>query len=118
LPEPIACHRRPERNIQVIPGLEEEHNMSWNLVVFALIGLFAGAAARLFYPNRAPMKSLGTVVLGMTGATLGGMLSWSIWQGVEGNIHFGALLFSLVGAILALLIWPGVTYARSISGKS
>jgi len=92
--------------------------MSWDLVVFALIGIFAGGAARLFYPGRQPMKILGTLVLGTTGGLLGGLLSWTIWPAAAGDIHTGALLLSLLGTMLALVLWPSVVYARSLSGPA
>jgi uncharacterized membrane protein YeaQ/YmgE (transglycosylase-associated protein family) len=89
--------------------------MLWDLVVFALIGLLAGAAARLFYPRREPMKVLGTLVLGMVGSLLGGLISWAFWPPVDGVFNGGALLTSLTGAAAMLVFWAGVAYARSIS---
>jgi uncharacterized membrane protein YeaQ/YmgE (transglycosylase-associated protein family) len=91
--------------------------MSWDLVVFALIGIFAGGAARLFYPGRRLMHILGTMVLGTAGALLGGLLSWSIWP-AAGDIHTSALLLSLLGALLALVLWPGTVYVRSLRGAA
>lgn len=88
----------------------------WDLVVFAVIGLLAGAAARLWYPGREPMKVLGTMLLGMVGAVLGGLLSWVIWPDVDGQFHAGALLTSLSGAVVVLVGFPCWVYARSISG--
>jgi uncharacterized membrane protein YeaQ/YmgE (transglycosylase-associated protein family) len=87
----------------------------WDLVVFALIGLFAGAAARLLYPGRERMRVLGTMLLGMAGSLLGGLLSWAVWPAVDDQVYVGALLMSLLGAVLVLVLWPGVAYARSIS---
>jgi uncharacterized membrane protein YeaQ/YmgE (transglycosylase-associated protein family) len=87
----------------------------WDLFVFALIGLLAGAAARIWYPGREPMQVLGTMLLGMTGAVLGGMLSWAIWPDLDGQFHAGALLTSLCGAVLAVLGSACWVYARSIS---
>lgn len=86
-----------------------------NLLVFALIGLLAGGAARLFYPGRQPWKVLATVLLGMVGSLLGGLLSWSIWSEVDGQFSSGALLLSVVGAATVLVVWPGVVYARRVS---
>jgi uncharacterized membrane protein YeaQ/YmgE (transglycosylase-associated protein family) len=84
----------------------------WDLVVFAVIGLLAGAAARLLYPGREPMKILGTLVLGMGGSLIGGLISWAIWPAVEGRLFFGALLTSLSGAMLVLAAWAIVVFAR------
>ena len=38
-----------------------------NVLIFALIGLLAGTAARILYPGRQLMRILGTLVLGMVG---------------------------------------------------
>lgn len=89
--------------------------MWWNLLVFALIGAFAGGSARVFYAGRQPMKILGTVALGMVGALLGGLLSWAIWPAAADDIHTGALVASLFGGLLALVLWPTWVYFRSVS---
>jgi len=89
--------------------------MLWNLAIFALVGLFAGGAARLFYPGRQPMQVLATMTIGVAGALLGGLISWAIWPAVEGQVSSGGLLMSLLGAGLGLAGWAGVAYARRIS---
>ncbi len=86
-----------------------------DLVVFALIGLFAGAAARLWYPGREPLKILGTMLIGMAGSLLGGLISWAVWTSVDGQLHAGALLTSLLGAVVLLAGWAALAYARRIS---
>jgi uncharacterized membrane protein YeaQ/YmgE (transglycosylase-associated protein family) len=90
--------------------------MSWNFVVFALIGLFAGGTARLLYPGRRPTRILGTMVLGMLGAVGGGMISWRRWPAVAGEFHTGNLIMSLLGAVIVIVLWAGVIYKRSLSG--
>lgn len=89
--------------------------MMWNLVVFALIGIFAGGAARLFYPGRQALRILGTMLLGMVGSLLGGMLSWVYWPEVDGQFSSGALLLSILGAVFVLVFWASVSYARRIA---
>ena len=88
------------------------------LAVFVVIGLLAGAAARLFYRGREPRKVLGSMLLGVVGALLGGLLSWGVWPAVDGQLYSGALLTSLSGAVFLLAAWAGVAYARSISVPS
>lgn len=89
--------------------------MWWNVLVFAVVGLLTGAAARLFYPGREGRKILGTLVVGTAGALLGGLLSWAVWPAVPGQLDAGALLLSLLGAVLALVAAAGVAYARRVS---
>jgi uncharacterized membrane protein YeaQ/YmgE (transglycosylase-associated protein family) len=92
--------------------------MLWNVLVFAVIGLFAGAAARLFYPSRQPMRILGTMVVGMVGSVLGGLLSWAFWSEVNGQVTSAALLMSVLGAAVVLVAWASLVYARSIAGRA
>lgn len=87
----------------------------WNLLVFAVIGLFAGAAVRLLYPGRQPMQILGTLVLGMAGALAGGMISWMNWPEVDGQFQTGNLSMSILGALIVIGVGAGVGYARRLS---
>jgi len=89
-----------------------------NLVIFALIGLFVGGAARLFYVGRQPAQVLGTLAIGMVGSVLAGLLSWAFWPAVDGEVQSWALLMSLLGAVGVLVSRAGWSYARSVSGTA
>lgn len=89
----------------------------WNLLVFALIGLLGGAAARLLYSGRHPQQILGTMLLGMIGGLIGGMLSWRFWPAVEGQFQSGNLFLSILGAEVAILFWAGVNRARNLKAR-
>jgi uncharacterized membrane protein YeaQ/YmgE (transglycosylase-associated protein family) len=92
--------------------------MLWDLPVFALIGLLAGAAARMFYPGRQPMRILGTLALGTAGGLVGGMISWASWPEVDGQFQSGNLVLSILGAVLMIAVGAGVSYARDIGGHA
>ena len=62
-----------------------------NLLVFAVIGLLVGSAARLFYPGRQALHIFGTLLLGMIGAVVGGMFSWNYWPASENQFDAGNL---------------------------
>ncbi len=89
-----------------------------DLLVFAVIGLLTGAAARLWYPGREPMQVLGTMLVGMVGAVLAGIISWAGWTAEDGQLYPGALLTSLAGAVFTLGVRALVTYGRRISRPS
>jgi uncharacterized membrane protein YeaQ/YmgE (transglycosylase-associated protein family) len=74
----------------------EEVTMLWAIVVFAAIGVLAGASAWVFYPDRLPGHILATLLLGAVGALAAGMLSWLSWPAEEEHIPFASLLVSLV----------------------
>ncbi len=69
-----------------------------------IIGLIAGALARLIMPGRDPMGLLATLALGIVGSIVGGLFSSLIWSN-ESGIHPGGLLLSFLGAVFALWIW-------------
>ncbi len=88
----------------------------WNLLVFAVIGLLTGAASRLLYPGRRSTHILGTMLIGIIGAVVGGMISWSWWPVVDGEFQTGNLILSVLGAMIVIALWAGVAYMRSLSG--
>jgi uncharacterized membrane protein YeaQ/YmgE (transglycosylase-associated protein family) len=87
-----------------------------DLLVFAMIGLLTGAAARLWYPGREPMQVFGTMLVGMAGAVLAGLFSWAVWPAVDGQLEPAALLTSFIGAVVVLVGWACVAYGRRVSG--
>lgn len=88
----------------------------WNLVVFAVIGLLAGGAARLLFPGREPMRVLATLALGALGGLIGGVISWASWPDVHDQFQSGNLIVSVLGALVAIAAGAGVAYARGIGG--
>ena len=77
------------------------HILGW-----IVVGLIAGALARLIMPGRDPMGIIATIVLGIVGSFVGGFIGSLIWKPTDGSFfHPGGLFLSLVGAILVLWIW-------------
>lgn len=74
---------------------------------WVVIGLVAGALARLIMPGRDPMGIIATILLGIVGSVLGGLVSWAIWGADETGRGFqpAGLLLSIIGAIIVLWIW-------------
>lgn len=72
-----------------------------------IIGLIAGALARLIMPGRDPMGIVMTIILGIVGSILGGLVSWAIWGADtrDGGFRPAGLLLSIVGAIIVLWIY-------------
>jgi uncharacterized membrane protein YeaQ/YmgE (transglycosylase-associated protein family) len=79
-----------------------------------IIGLIAGALARLIMPGKDPMGLLATIVLGIVGSIVGGLVSSFIWR-TDTGFHPGGLLLSLLGAIFALWIWRMIRSRSTVS---
>ena len=75
-----------------------------SFIWWLIIGLIAGALARLIMPGKDPMGILATILLGIVGSVIGGLVSSLIWRS-ETGFHTGGLILSLLGAILALWVW-------------
>lgn len=83
----------------------------FSFIWWIIIGLVAGALARLVMPGKDPMGILGTIVLGIIGSIIGGFVSTLIWR-PETGFHPAGLLLSLLGAIFALWIWRMIQSRR------
>jgi len=72
-----------------------------------IIGLVAGAIARLLIPGRQPMGLLMTMVLGLVGSIIGGLISWLLFGGnlQDPGFHPAGLFLSILGAIIVLGIY-------------
>ncbi len=76
-----------------------------SFIWWLIIGLIAGALARLIMPGRDPMGIIATILLGIVGSIVGGLVSWAIWGADDGRFRPGGIILSILGAILVLWIW-------------
>jgi uncharacterized membrane protein YeaQ/YmgE (transglycosylase-associated protein family) len=76
------------------------------LIVLLIVGLIAGAIARLLVPGRDPMGVIGTIVLGIVGSFLGGYLqNLIVYHSLEiRHPHATGIIGSVIGAIVVLLL--------------
>jgi uncharacterized membrane protein YeaQ/YmgE (transglycosylase-associated protein family) len=77
------------------------------IISLIIIGLIAGAVARLLVPGRDPMGIGGTIVLGIVGSFLGGFLGYVLFHkdSDQGALQPSGIIGSIIGAIIALLIY-------------
>ncbi len=77
------------------------------IIVLLLFGLVAGALARLLVPGRDPMGIGGTILLGIVGSFVGGFIAFLLFGNdiEEGALQPSGLIGSVIGAVIALLIW-------------
>ncbi|BDI20253.1 hypothetical protein ANSO36C_60550 [Nostoc cf. commune SO-36] len=86
-----------------------------NIIAWLVLGLIAGALAKLFYPGTQGGGILSTIILGILGAVFGGylgqlLLGSSAAAGASvGALSFGSILFAVIGAMILIFIWGLVT---------
>lgn len=75
----------------------------WTIIVFIVIGLIAGALARLLVPGPDPMSIPATILLGIVGSFLGGTL-WALLITGEFTLARASWIGSILGAIILVLL--------------
>ena len=83
-----------------------------------IVGLIAGALARLIVPGKQDMSILMTIVLGIIGSFVGGLLGYLLFHkdAQDGFLQPSGIIGSVIGAVIALLIWIWVDGRRSVRG--
>ncbi|HEX7084173.1 MAG TPA: GlsB/YeaQ/YmgE family stress response membrane protein [Gaiellaceae bacterium] len=75
------------------------------IVSFLLFGLVAGLVARAVTPGRQAIGCLATIVVGIVGAFIGGLIGNVVLGHHERfGWHLGPFLLAVVGAVLLLLV--------------
>lgn len=84
----------------------------FGLIIYLLvIGVIAGYLARLLVPGPDKIGFLRTVALGIVGSFVGGFLGYVLFDKDfgEGALQASGLIGSIIGAVIALLIYRAVT---------
>jgi uncharacterized membrane protein YeaQ/YmgE (transglycosylase-associated protein family) len=88
-----------------------EEPVLWFIITLIIIGAIAGFIARALVPGKDPMGIGATIVLGIIGSFIGGFLGWALFGKDldEGALQPSGIIGSILGAIIALLIYRAAT---------
>lgn len=82
------------------------------IIIFLIVGLIAGLLARAIVPGKDSMGILATLLLGIVGSFVGGAL-WAVFSGDKIlDFNAGGLILSVIGAIIALLVYNRFVASR------
>jgi uncharacterized membrane protein YeaQ/YmgE (transglycosylase-associated protein family) len=86
------------------------------IITLIIVGLIAGALARLLVPGRQDISIPMTVLIGIVGSFLGGFLGYVLFhhdtQG--GFLQPSGIVGSVIGAVIVLLVWTRVGGRRAV----
>ena len=80
------------------------------ILIWLLVGLLAGALARVLVPGKDPMGWVETFFLGLIGSLVGGFLGILV-SGGDFDVASAGLIGSVIGAVIALLIYRSLKNA-------
>lgn len=100
---PEQCEHSAEGQIQVM-----------GIISWIILGLLAGAIAKFLLPGRDPGGFIGTTLIGVVGAFLGGWIS-ARWldHPITKNFYDGATWAAAIGGSLVLLIAYRILFGNS-----
>ncbi|QIR41749.1 GlsB/YeaQ/YmgE family stress response membrane protein (plasmid) [Tolypothrix sp. PCC 7910] len=80
-----------------------------NIIAWIVLGLIAGAIAKAIYPGHQGGGILGTILLGIIGAFVGGSLGVFFNTGTftlaASTLNVPGILVAVLGAIVAIFLW-------------
>jgi uncharacterized membrane protein YeaQ/YmgE (transglycosylase-associated protein family) len=85
--------------------------MLWFIVVLLIVGVLAGAIARLLVPGPDPMSLVGTWLLGVVGSFVGGFLGYLLFGAdfEDGVVQVSGVIGSVLGAVIVLIAYNAIS---------
>jgi uncharacterized membrane protein YeaQ/YmgE (transglycosylase-associated protein family) len=89
-----------------------------NIIAWVILGLLAGAIAKAIYPGSQGGGILGTMILGIIGAFIGGSLHTLLQTGslqlAASGLSIPGVFVAVLGAIIAIFLWGLISRSRNI----
>lgn len=85
------------------------------IITLLIVGLVIGFLARAIVPGKDDLSILQTILLGIVGSFVGGFLGYLLFGDdlTEGAFQPSGFLGSLIGAVIALVIYNKATGRKS-----
>jgi uncharacterized membrane protein YeaQ/YmgE (transglycosylase-associated protein family) len=86
------------------------------IISLIIVGLIAGALARLLVPGKQDLSIPMTILLGIIGSFVGGFLGYLIFHkdSQDGFFQPSGIIGSVIGSVIVLLIWLRVGGRSSV----
>lgn len=80
------------------------------IIGMIVVGLIVGVLARFLYPGAVPLGFWMTVLLGVAGSLVGGVLSSLLWRSADGKFRPAGWIMSILGSMI--LIWAYLHFGK------
>ncbi|HEX6247932.1 MAG TPA: hypothetical protein VFZ64_08690 [Nocardioidaceae bacterium] len=88
--------------------------MIWDLIGFLVFGLFVGAVARLIKPGKQNLSLAMTLLLGVAGSLIGGLVASLLGTGGIWELNIIGAIVAIIAAVLLI----GAAEGMSAKSKS
>ena len=85
-----------------------------SILGYIVVGAIVGVLARFLVPGDDPMGIIGTIVLGIIGAVIGGWAAGAIFKDTVGVDWIA----SIIAAVVLVLVWRAVSGNRTSSSHT
>ena len=82
------------------------------ILSWIIMGLVVGLLAKLMMPGKDPGWIIITILLGMGGAFVGGLIGSALGFGTVTGFNIGSILLAVGGAVLLLLLYRSFVKRR------
>jgi len=79
-----------------------------SIIGYIVVGVIVGVLARFLVPGRDPIGIIGTIVLGILGALIGGWVAGAIFPDTAGIDWIASIL----AAVVLVLLWRALAQSR------
>jgi uncharacterized membrane protein YeaQ/YmgE (transglycosylase-associated protein family) len=83
------------------------------ILALLVLGLLAGLVAKLIMPGDDPGGLIVTMVIGVVGAVVGGLLASALGFGGLSGFDLRTFFIAVLGSLLLLVLWRAVDRPRS-----
>ena len=87
--------------------------MVWDILGLIVVGLIIGALARLLKPGKQSMSILATMLLGVAGALIGGLIAGLLGTGGIFELNVLGFILAVVAAVILVGIYAGTSGGRN-----
>ncbi|MET0302966.1 MAG: GlsB/YeaQ/YmgE family stress response membrane protein [Microbacteriaceae bacterium] len=85
------------------------------ILAWIVLGLIAGAIAKLILPGKQPGGIIITIIIGIVGALLGGWIGSLLFNTDVNDFSLSSILLAIGGAIIVLLVYGALAGRRNRS---
>jgi uncharacterized membrane protein YeaQ/YmgE (transglycosylase-associated protein family) len=85
------------------------------IIGFLIAGLIIGALARLIKPGKQNLSILWTLLLGIAGAVIGGIIASAIGTGSIGELNVIGFVIAVVAAVLLIGVAEGLAGRKKVN---